>query len=304
MKVMVTGASGFIGSYVVDNLNARGHQVLAFDRLGKFDWERGGVTRFLGDVRDATAVSEAVALSDGVIHCAGVLGTQETIDNPMPAVETNIHGSLNIFQACRQYKKRCTYVTVGNYWMQNTYSITKTTAENLAWMFNAEHGTEIAVVRALNAYGPRQKHAPVRKIMPNFVLPALAGESITVYGDGAQVMDMIYVADVADILVRALLVNHGHYLYRPERDADNDVKFEAGTGRVTTVRQIAEMVQRAAGFNDTPIRYVRMRPGEPEGSVVLGEPETLRDLYDGQLPNLVALEDGIARTVDWYRRTR
>jgi len=298
MKVMVTGASGFIGSYVIDNLLDRGYSVLAFDRLRHPGLARVGVTSYLGDVRDATAVSEAVAISDGVIHCAGVLGTQETIDNPMPAVETNIHGSLNVFQACRQYKRRCAYVTVGNYWMDNTYSITKTAAENLAWMFNAEHGTQIAVVRALNAYGPRQKAAPVRKIMPNFILPALAGEAITVYGDGSQVMDMIYVGDVANVLVKALIVDHKHYIYRPERDQDNDIKFEAGTGRVTTVRQIAEMVIAEVGRGS--INYVPMRPGEPENSVVLGEPETLRDLFGGALPNLWSLEEGIRETVRWY----
>src|SRR5450631_27363 len=298
MKVMVTGASGFIGSYVIDNLLDRGYSVLAFDRLRHPGLARVGVTSYLGDVRDATAVSEAIAISDGVIHCAGVLGTQETIDNPMPAVETNIHGSLNVFQACRQYKRRCAYVTVGNYWMDNTYSITKTAAENLAWMFNAEHGTQIAVVRALNAYGPRQKAAPVRKIMPNFIIPALAGEAITVYGDGSQVMDMIYVGDVANVLVKALIVDHKHYIYRPERDQDNDIKFEAGTGRVTTVRQIAEMVIAEVGRGS--INYVPMRPGEPENSVVLGEPETLRDLFGGALPNLWSLEEGIRETVRWY----
>ena len=298
MKVLVTGASGFIGSYVVDNLLERDIEVIAFDRL-RHPIDRSGVTRYLGDVRDPTAVTEAVALSDGVIHLAGVLGTAETINNPLPAVETNIHGSLNVFQACRQYQKRCAYITVGNFWFHNTYSITKTTAENLAWMFNAEHGTEIAVVRALNAYGPRQKDKPVRKIMPNFVLPALRDEPIKVYGDGSQVMDMIHVGDVADILVRALLEDHGQYRFRPARSGENPCKFEAGTGRVTTVQQIAEMVIAEAGSGS--IANEDMRPGEPPASVVLGDPETLRPLYGGELPDLKPLEEGIAETVAWYR---
>lgn len=137
MRVLVTGSSGFIARHTVDRLQDLGHEAIRFDRRGPTD--------FLGDVRDATAISEAVALCDGVLHIAGVLGTAETIDNPMPAVQTNILGSLSVFQACRQYRKRAVYVTVGNYWMNNSYSITKTTAENFAWMFNAEHGTEIAV---------------------------------------------------------------------------------------------------------------------------------------------------------------
>lgn len=293
MKVLVTGGSGFIARHTVDRLRDLGHEPMRMDRVSN------GYTDFLADVRDATAVSEAVALCDGVLHIAGVLGTAETISNPAPAVETNIMGSLNVFQACRQYKRRCVYITVGNYWMLNSYSISKTCAENLAWMFNNEHGTEIAVVRALNAYGPRQKDQPVRKIMPNFVLPALKNAEITVYGDGSQVMDMIYVEDVADILVRALTEDHGRYRFDPTRNGDNGVKFEAGTGRKTTVNDIADMVIKIVGKGS--VKHVPMRGGEPEHSVVLGDPKTLRPLYGGKVPDLVPLEEGIARTVEYYR---
>lgn len=293
MRVLVTGGNGFIARHTVDRLRELGHEPIRMDRVNS------GRTEFLADIRDTAAVSEAVALCDGVLHIAGVLGTAETIDNPMPAVQTNILGSLNVFQAIRQYKKRAVYVTVGNYWMNNSYSITKTTAENFAWMFNAEHGTEIAVVRALNAYGPGQKEAPVRKIMPNFVLPALKDEELIVYGDGAQIMDMIFVDDVADILIRALTEEHGQYLYRPMRGKDNPVKFEAGTGRVTSVLEIAHMVIECVGKGR--IKNVPMRGGEPEHSVVLGDPETLRPLYGGELPDLTALEEGIEHTVDYYR---
>jgi len=301
MKVLVTGASGFIGEYVTDELVRRGIEVVAFDHHQKLP-TRPGVAQFIGDVRDAVAVMEAVALCDGVIHLAGVLGTSETINDPRPAVDTNIVGSLNVFAACRAYGRRAVYITVGNYWFWNTYSITKTTAEQLAWMFNREHGTEIAVVRALNAYGPRQKAAPVRKIMPNFILPALRGDPIQIYGDGEQIMDMVHVADVADILVRALLADHGHYLPEPVRDSDNPAKFEAGTGRATTVNDIAAMVLAAVGGGT--VEHVPMRGGEPAHSIILGNPETLRPLYDGQLPFLVRLEDGISETVAWYRGMR
>jgi len=317
MKVMVTGAGGFIGGHVIDNLISRGIDVIAFDRMHKGELLRPGVFRFLGDTRDETAVSEAVGVSDGVIHLAGVLGTSETIDNPVPAVETNIRGSLNVFQAVRQYHKRAVYITVGNYWFNNTYSITKTTAELLAWMFNREHGTKIAVVRALNAYGPRQKALPVRKIMPNFIGQALRGEPIMVYGDGEQVMDMIHVEDVADILVRALLVNHEQYSYLPERNIDNLVKFEAGTGRETTVNDIANMVLDAVavyGGDRGTIEHVAMRGGEPPRSVVVGDPSTLTPLWDGSRSDLdgrvlveprhsslITLEEGIEGAVAWYR---
>jgi len=298
VKVLVTGASGFIGQYVVENLVARGIDVIAFDHK-QVKAELAGVEQYLGDVRDATAVQEAVAISDGVIHLSGVLGTAETIDNPMPAIETNTIGSLNVFDAVRRYKRRAVYITVGNYWFNNTYSITKTAAEQLAWMFNKEHKTEIAVVRALNAYGPRQKAEPVRKIMPNFILPALQGRPITIYGDGEQVMDMIHVRDVAEVLVRALLVDHGRYAYTPERYIDNKIKFEAGTGRITTVNDIAKVVLDQVGGG--VINHVPMRGGEPDRSMVIGDPATLADLYESKTPELISLEDGVRETIEWYR---
>jgi UDP-glucose 4-epimerase len=296
-KVLVTGGNGFIGSFVVDNLLERGITPIIFGRQIPQPWKEGA-RFFLGDTRDFTSVHEAVALSDGVIHLAGVLGTSETINEPRPAVETNIYGGLNIFKACQNYGKKCSYISVGNYWMNNSYSITKDTAERLAWMFNRELGTKIAVSRALNAYGPRQKSEPVRKIMPNFVLPALRDEELIVYGDGSQVMDMIYVADVADVLVRALLVDHGQYIYNPLQGENKAPKFDIGTGRNTTVQQVAEMVIKKVGKGR--IKNVPMRKGEPEHSVVLGNPETLAPLYDGNIPKLVQLEEGLDRTIEYY----
>jgi len=195
-------------------------------------------------------------------------------------------GGLNVFKAVRDYNVPAVYIAVGNHWMNNSYSITKTTAERFAFMANREWGTRIAVVRALNAYGPGQKAAPVRKIMPNLILPALRGEPIRIYGDGEQVMDMIFVEDVAEILVRALLTDHGTY----------DEVFEAGTGRATTVNDIAAEVVRQVGKG--VIEHVPMRPGEPEHSVVRGNPATLIPL---RMPELVSLEDGLVPTIGYYR---
>jgi len=299
MKVLVTGGSGFIASHTILKLIELGITPIVMDYHKRTSYP-DGVELILGDVRDAVAVNEAVAKSDGVLHIAGVLGTSETIANPIPAVETNILGGINIFQACKAYDKRCVYITVGNYWMNNSYSITKTTSERFAWMFNKEFDTKIAVVRALNAYGPGQKEKPVRKIMPNFIIPALLDKEITVYGDGKQIMDMIFVEDVADILIRALLLDHNQYKFDPTQNEDNKVRFEAGTGRNTTVQEIAQMVIDIVGKGT--IKNIPMRQGEPEGSIVVGNPDTLASLYDEKTPELTSLEDGLIPTIEYYKR--
>lgn len=281
MKVLVTGGNGFIGRHVCRALRRRGATPITFDRTKDAD--------FLGDVRDRGSVFEAVYNVDGVIHLAAVLGTQETFNRTSEVAENNILGSLNVFDAVRELKKDAVYIAVGNHWMNNPYSISKTAAERFALMYNAEMGTRIAVVRGMNVYGPGQKAAPVRKIMPNFVLPALAGEEITIYGDGTQIMDMIYADDMADVLVRALLEPHGVY----------DRVFEAGTGEDITVNQIAKLVIKHAGGGS--VRHVEMRPGEIPNSIVKADTSTLIPLGLPRADRFTPIDIGIARTVEWYR---
>jgi len=279
MRVLVTGGGGFVGRHVIARLRGSGHEPIVFDRHGL-----AGEEMCLGDVRDAVAVDAAVADCEGVIHLAALLGTQETMVGPEICVAVNIQGSINVFKAVRRYGVPAVYIAVGNHWMNNPYSITKTTAERFALMFRTELGAKIAVVRGFNAYGPGQKAQPIRKMIPNFILPALRDEELIVYGDGSQIMDMIWVEDVADILVRALE-------YR------GDAILEAGTGRQTTVQEIAELVVRVVGGGT--IRHAEMRPGEPENSVVLADPSTLAPLgtFD-----FLSLEEGLRRTIPYYAR--
>lgn len=300
MKVLVTGGAGFIGKYTVEELQRRGHDPVVFDRQRR----PADTSVFLGDILDETAVFEAMAHAQGWIHLAGVLGTQETVNFPKAAMETNIMGGLNILNAARQYGLPGVNIAVGNHWMNNTYSISKSTVERICDMYRVEHALPVTTVRALNAYGPRQSVAEpygsskVRKIMPSFIMRALHGGPIEVYGDGEQVMDMIHVADVARILVTA-------FEQTAARGPVGSV-ISAGTGRATTVNEIAMCVLEAAAeleaatFGQDHLVHLPMRPGEPEKSTVLGEPETLR-LIGMDPAELIRLEDGVAETVSWYR---
>lgn len=291
-KVLVTGGLGFIGSHVVEELQSRGIQPVVFDRhisLESWSFIDPNYDFIMGDIRDRNAISEAISLCDGGINLAGILGTSETVDNPFPSVEANVMGGLNFLEACRQHNKPGVQIAVGNHFMNNTYAITKTTVERLALMYNKEHGTKIAVVRGLNAYGERQKHKPVRKITPNFVTSALRGESIKIFGSGDSIMDMVYVKDLAFILVEALLNPNVKY----------DTIYSAGTGVKTTVNDIADVVNRLTN-NPSPTTHVPMRAGEVIDSVVLGEPETLKGLGI-DLDDLTGLEEGMRLTIAWYQ---
>lgn len=290
MKVLVTGGHGFIGSWVVEDLEAHGHQPVVFDR--HYDGARISAEAIIGDIRDETAVFEAMAHVQGWIHLAGVLGTQETIQHPRSAIETNVLGGLNVLEAASAYSLPGAYIAVGNHWMDNTYSITKTTVERFCRMYAKDRKLPVSIVRAYNAYGPGQSIAEpfgpskVRKIMPSFACRALTGQPLEVYGDGMQIMDMVHVKDVARVLVQTLedTAYQGRQMDR-----------EAGTGRRTTVLAVAQEVAINAGMltGYTPaVVTVPMRPGEPRSSVVLAENPYPLDY--------VRLEDGVAETVKWY----
>lgn len=284
MKILITGSSGFIGGHVTEELHSRGIHVVGlvrhFGDPTSVPIETMPDVLYFGDVRDKEIVEKAVNSADGVINLAGILGTQETISNPYPSVEVNIFGTLNVLEACRLWKIPMVQIAVGNHWMNNSYSITKTTAERFVNMYAKEHGVKANTVRALNAYGERQKPKPVRKIMASFITRALAGEPIQVYGDGTQKMDMIYVKDVAKILVDTLLVS-----------TDYGNLYEAGTGIGYTVKEIAEKIIKLSG-SKSKIEYLPMRPGEPPHSEVIAQ-NPVDFMY-------TSLEDGLSKTIEWY----
>ena len=271
MKILITGGAGFIGSYVVEKCQERGHKPIIFDHYNR--QEQYPCPVILGDVRDEVAVTEAMAHVDAWIHLAAVLGTQETIDNPRPAAHSNLMGGLNMLAAAKQYNLPGTYIGVGNHWMNNPYSITKTMIERFVDMYNKEHGTRVNIVRAMNAYGPRQRPVPpwgdskVRKITPSFVCRALENMDIEVYGDGKQISDMCWVGDVAHALVVAT------------EKANMDIVFpeavEVGPKHNKTVGEIAHLIIQLTGSNSKVVN-LPMRPGEIPGATVSADVNTLK----------------------------
>ncbi|MET8356922.1 NAD-dependent epimerase/dehydratase family protein [Micromonospora sp. NPDC005171] len=294
-RVLVTGATGFIGRYVTQELNSRGLRVIGLDRHRSAEAFHQEAEVILGDVRDPSAVTEAMGQVDSWVHLAGVLGTQETITNPVPAAETNVIGGLNVLQAAAQYHLPGVNISVGNWFEDNTYSLTKHCIERFCSMYRQYRSLPVSVVRGFNAYGPGQSVAApygpskVRKIVPSFVSRALNGDVIEIYGDGKQVMDMIYVSDLAFVIAEALEFTIGGG--RPSG------AFEAGTGRRTTVLDIAHKVTELMGAGK--VMHLPLRPGESPGATVLADTSTLEPLgIDAR--SFVPLEDGLRKTIDYY----
>jgi UDP-glucose 4-epimerase len=300
-KIAVTGAMGFIGSHVLDELKTRGYMPIIFDHhkrsLSEYPQD---CEVFLGDVRDPVAMTELAAHSDGIIHLAAVLGTQETIMNPRPAAESNLMGGLNFLEAITQYKIPGVYIAVGNHWMNNPYSITKNMIERFCHMYAADRSAKVNIVRAVNAYGERQlaftpfANSKVRKITPSLVCRALSGMPMELYGGGVQVSDMVYVGDVAKALVNAL--------ESAERGEVLNYAIEIGPTEHTTIKQVAELVNKIIerkGYKPVKIESLPMRPGEKVGEPVKADNKTLRAI--GLHPDeLMPLEAGMELTIDWF----
>jgi len=328
MIVGITGGSGFIGSYICDELLRRGHTPFVLDHKGRI---KHGL---LGDVRDSTIVMELAAHVDAIIHMAAVLGTAETIDSPLPAAETNILGTLNVFEAATRYKLPVVFAAVGNANIaRGTYCITKSCGERFVEMYRQDRGLKVTSVRPMNAYGPRQSApfpygaAKVRKIVPSFICSALSNQPMKLYGGGTQISDSVFVEDVARVFVTALeLAANGICPDHP---------IDVGNIKPSSVLQVAEEV--AYNVPHAVIEAVPMRAGEPYGggisqqqhllevvdavcatnpdlrridvrrvvrelgTVVSADPDTLQAV--GIDPaSFVSLSEGIARTVEWYRQ--
>jgi UDP-glucose 4-epimerase len=250
--IVVTGSNGFIGKAVVAELGERGIPAVGFD----------APSTIMSPDQLRSAVEESGA--DGIINLAGVLGTAETIGAERQAAEVNILGALQVMDVAARYGIPLVQIATGHEGQPNPYAITKRCATDLALARAMWTGQEINVVRAFHVYGPGQKLFPphgtsaVRKIIPSFVARALTGMPIQINGDGEQEIDLVWVGDVARVLVRALDFPYGRLL-------------EAGTGKATTVRQAALDVIRVCG-STSDVEHVVMRAGEPEGTrVVAGE---------------------------------
>lgn len=285
MKVLVTGGTGFIGSHVVEALKEAGHSLTILGRRVVEPTEPDALFA-LANIMDYEAVAEAVSKSDAVIHLAGLVGTEQSLRTPEAFVETNVIGSINVFDACRFFDKPCVYASVGNTDEQNIYAISKYTAERLALMYNKEHKTRVLVVRLFNTYGERQHARPVRKLVPSAVTAALRDKPITIFGDGQQRNDFIYVKDVARILVQAL----------ENEELDPNTIWHLGTGVSTSVLDIVKLIIQTAGSSSEIILSGSARPGESLSTLVADRGRFIVPDYP-----FTPLEVGLQSTIDSFR---
>jgi UDP-glucose 4-epimerase len=288
MKAVVTGGSGFIGSYVALELaKDPDTEVVIFDIVvPDHDWQAPENVKYLhGDIRYLEEVIEATKGADEVYDIAGVLGTSELNFANARAIDTNVGGAANVLEACRINEvSRIFHPTKPNDWL-NTYSITKFGSEQFCLQYAQEYNMNIVCLKWFNAYGTRQHPYPIRKLLPTLCIQASRGVPMGVFGNGEQTVDLIHVEDIAKIVVHC---TRNHY--------DLGKVIDVGSGDAMTVNAVAKIVGDASG-KEWSVNHLPMRVGEPERTSIKADVVELRSIYDFELRDVT---EGLIETYEYY----
>lgn len=314
-KVLVTGADGFIGSHLVEELLRHGYDVRAFviyNSLNSWGWLdrmdaslRQQVDVFSGDIRDAQCVEEAMRGCDAVLHLAALIAIPYSYRAAQSYVDTNVSGTLNVLQAATRLgisRVVCTstsevygtaqFVPITEAHplnAQSPYAATKIAADQLALSFHRSMGTQVTVLRPFNTYGPRQS---ARAVIPTIISQIAAGKRIIQLGSLTPTRDFTFVRDTARGFIQAMncdaavgsVVNIGS-------------GFEISIG--DTVKAIAEAMQAEVEVVQDP---ARIRPEASEVERLFAGVERARELF-GWNPEFGGRDGflkGLAETAAWF----
>lgn len=314
-KVLITGGLGFIGSSIAHVCVRHGARVTIVDAcLEPYGWNVANIEEvkkdlefIKGDVRDRALMRRLVPAQDIIFHMAAQVGREISMENPELDTEINCNGTLNILEACRYSRNAVkvvfagsrgqigepTYLPVDENHPQNptdVYGINKMTAEKYLFLYSHVYGFPVVSLRLNNVYGPRcQMHAGFYGILNWFMANAMMGKAITVYGEGKQTRDYVYISDVVDAFIRAAI---------SER-ANNQVYF-VGSGVETVFLDMAKEIVCAVGKGEiVHVPFPKTREAIDIKRFVI----TYKKIQDavGWQPQL-DLATGVRKTFEFYEK--
>lgn len=261
MRYLVTGGAGFIGSYLVEALVRDGHEVAVLDNYATGDRSNlsqvsDQITMVQGSVLDTLLVDELVEQVDAVFHLAAAVGVRLIVEHPLRSFLTNIKGSENVLEAAHRWRRKVLLASTSEIYGKYSdgpfkedddrvlgstqvsrwgYSTSKAVDEILGFAYSRERGLPVVLVRLFNTVGPRQSSA-YGMVLPRLVEQALAGEPLTVHGDGQQTRCFCHVSDVVRALVGVM----------DDPRAEGDV-FNIGSSEEVTIVELAERIIARTG---------------------------------------------------------
>jgi UDP-glucose 4-epimerase len=276
MRALVTGGAGFIGSHLVERLVREGHQARAFDNLTTGKRENlahvPGAELMVGDIRDTEALARAMSGCDLVFHQAAIVSVPYSIEHPQESLDVNLRGTLNVLEAARGAKvKRVVMASSAAIYGENPelpkresmtpspispYGLEKLASEHYLSIWSKLFGLETVALRYFNVFGPRQDPSSAYSgVISVFVDRILRGAPLTIFGDGEQFRDFVYVANVVDANMLAAT--------RPNVSGR---AYNVGCGARTTLNELAQMLGRIAGVAVAP-RHDAPRAGDIRESI-------------------------------------
>ncbi len=313
MRVMVLGGAGFMGSNFVEFLvrNVRRAEVLVYDKLtyaGRLENLRDVLDRIefvKGDIVDERMLGETVQRfkPEVVVNFAAETHVDRSINEPAPFIRTNVLGVFTVLEVLREYRDAL-YVHISTdevygdlSWTQemadetwcprpsSPYSASKAAGDLFITAYGRTYGINYTIVRPCNNYGPRQHP---EKLIPRTIIRLLLGKPATIYGDGSQVRDWLYVQDFVEGLYTVIKKGESYSIYN------------ICAHSFASVRQIVEMIVEMMGRDPSEsIVYVRGRPGDDRRYAM--KCDRIRSL--GWTPR-VGLREGLRRTIEWYKSNR
>jgi len=303
-KILVTGGAGFIGSHIVDELVAKGHEVVIIDDLSTGQKENIHPQGKLVELNIADPkVKEIFSQEkfDYVFHLAAQIDVRRSVAEPIFDAETNIIGGLNILENCKNFNiKKVIFSSTGGAIYGDTkiiptpeehreepispYGICKLALEKYLRFYYETFGLPYMILRYGNVYGPRQNAKGEAGVVAIFINKILAGEEPIINGDGEQTRDYVFVRDVARANLLAL------------EKGGADI-FNVGTEKATSVNQVFQLINSSFG-NQIKEKHGEAKKGEQRTSC----------LSFGKIKNSLGwspemeLEKGIKETVEWFRR--
>lgn len=312
MKILVTGAEGFIGSHLTEELVIKGYQVRAFVCYNSFNcWGwldtmpqkiMENVEVFQGDVRDPNGVEEAMQGCDTVFHLAALIAIPFSYHSPDAYVDTNIKGTLNILQAARKLETNRVLVTSTSevygtaqyvpidekhpFQGQSPYAATKIGADRLAESFYRSFQLPVTIVRPFNTYGPRQS---ARAVIPTIITQLLRGSVEIKLGSLAPTRDFNYVKDT---------VNGFISIYKSDATIGEEINI--ATQKEISINQLAQkLIEQINPDAAIVCDDERLRPARSEVNRLLGCNEKIRCLTDW-VPQYT-LEEGLEKTIAFFK---
>jgi len=301
MHVLVTGGAGFIGSHLADALVNRGDDVAVVDDLSA--GRPGRVPELAAmhklSVTDSDAIDALVRdfRPELICHLAAQIDVRVSVSQPARDALANVIGTVNVLEAARAVDARILFCSTGGALYgrdapipsledvlplpESPYGVAKHCAEQYVELYNRLHGTGHTVLRCANIYGPRQDPAGEAGVVAIFCALALAGERLTIFGDGRQTRDYVYIGDA----VRAFLA---------AADRGRPGTWNIGSGVEVSVLELAQLIGAVAGRPVDPV-FAPARPGELLRSALAPE-RAERDLGWAVA---TSLPDGIARVYRW-----